>query len=101
MLFWVKDIMLLLLLLVTGLTCLLSPVTVMKIAMLWPKFIFSKLFREDEIRPLARDALRLIDEDTEEYAQRFWYQLLILRISGVIALLMFFVVLLMVIAYPP
>lgn len=101
MLSWVKDIVLLSLLLATGLVCLISPITVIKVVMRWPKFVFPKLFREHELSRLTRDALRLIDENTEEYARRFWYQLLILRISGIIALLMFLLALLMIISYPP
>jgi uncharacterized membrane protein len=101
MLAWIKDIVLLLTLLVVGLVCLFSPITAAKVFMLWPKFIFPKFFRKDDIRPIARDALRLIDEDPEEYTRRFWYQLLMFRISGVVALMMFAILLLMVIAYPP
>jgi len=72
----------------------------MRIVMRWPKFIFPKLFREEEIRPLAREAMRLIDEDPKEYARRFWYQLLMLRISGIIALVIFLVSLLIVVVSP-
>jgi len=83
-----------------GFVCLVSPMTVMRIVMRWPKFIFPKLFRDKEIRPLAREAMRLIDDDPKEYARRFWYQLLILRVSGIIALVMFLVSLFIVIVSP-
>lgn len=77
-----------------GIVCLISPITIMQIAMRWPKFIFPKLFRDEEIRPLARQAMQLIDENPREYARRFWYQLLIIRISGIIAFVMFLMALL-------
>lgn len=86
--------------LAVGIVCLFLPKTVIHVVMRWPKFIFPKLFREEEISPLAREAMRLIDENPREYARRFWYQLLIIRVSGIIALLMFLTALLITLGSP-
>lgn len=87
-------------LLAVGVVCLFSPMTVVHVVMRWPKFIFPKLFREEDIRPLAREAMRLIDENPREYVRRFWYQLLIIRVSGIIAFLMFLTALLITLGSP-
>jgi succinate dehydrogenase hydrophobic anchor subunit len=87
-------------LLAVGVVCLFSPMTVIQTVMRWPKFIFPKLFRDEEIRPLAREAMRLIDENPREYARRFWYQLLMIRVSGIIAFLMFLTALLIALGSP-
>ncbi len=65
------------------------PIKIARIITLWPRFIYSKLFKSDDIPSSIREASNLID-DPEAYSQEFHQQLLMLRISGGIALLMFF-----------
>ena len=72
---------------VFGLIAVVSPVTIARVMMLWPRFIFPILLDKTMIPSKARDALDLSRRDPNEYARRFWYQLLIFRISGAIALL--------------
>ena len=91
-----QELILFIVLLLVSFVSLVSPITVMRILMRWPKFIFPRLFSEEQIRPLTREAMRLIDEDPREYGRRFWYQLLMLRITGVIALLMSLILLLII-----
>lgn len=81
----------LLLLLVFGVVCISSPITIVRIIMLWPKFIFPKLFREEDAPPRTREALHLIDEDPKEYAQRFKKPLGLIKVSGLITLFGVFV----------
>lgn len=69
-----------------GLIALVSPFTIARIIVAWPRFIFSRLFRAENIPPTVYDAIRLID-DREAYTQRFWYQILMFRVGGGLALL--------------
>jgi hypothetical protein len=75
-----------------GLCCPLKPMGILRLAMRWPKFL-SKLFGGDAwLRPLSRRALHLIESEPAEYARVFWYQVLIMRVTGVVALAMFVLV---------
>ena len=83
---WPGTVIILVLFIVFGLVALISPFTIARIMVAWPKFIFSKLFEEDDIPSTVRDAINLID-DRDAYNQRFWYQILMFRIGGSFALL--------------
>lgn len=76
-----------LIIMVMGVVLLVTPITAMRFLALWPKFIIPKVLREEDVPQRTREAMRLIDRDSEEYSRRFWYQLLILRISGAIMLI--------------
>lgn len=91
----ITSLIFLLFLLFLGLIMVLSPLSAMRVLMRWPKFIFPRLFHEDKISTLAKDAMTLID-DEKQYKKHFWYQLLLLRISGFIAIIISFIGLLMI-----
>lgn len=80
-----------------GVVLIVSPITVARFMMLWPRFIFPIIVNESRIPPKTRTALDLIRRDRQAYARRFWYQLLIFRISGVIVLLIVLIVLVLTI----
>lgn len=85
---WPGTVIFIIVALPMGIIATVYPMIIIKILMYWPKFIFSKLYREDELRPKTRLALDLIDKDPETYASRFWPQVWSIRVSGVILLLM-------------
>jgi hypothetical protein len=61
---------------------------IIQITMLWPKFIFSKLFRPEDLSPTLRRAIYLLNNDLDTYAHEFSSQILSIRITGILALLM-------------
>ena len=84
---WPGLILLLVILLPFGIFAIISPITVVKLLMRWPRFIFPKLFQEENLRPSTREALQLIDTKPKEYKKKFWYQLVMIRVAGCIGFL--------------
>jgi hypothetical protein len=87
----------LVILLSLSITATISPIIVIKLLMRWPKFIFPKLFQEEELRPTTQKALELIDTNPKEYKKNFWHQLLMIRIGGCVGLLMSLIILVVVV----
>ena len=81
-----------------GIICLISPISVLKIQKSVHKFMFSNLIGLDNVRSITREAFDLIENDPEAYKQRFWPRILAIRLTGVIALFMFIILLLSVIS---
>jgi hypothetical protein len=75
-------------LLLLGFTCLVHPIIVVKILYLWPKFIFPKVFRDKKILSKLEKSLDLLYNYPEYYETQFENQILILRLTGVISILM-------------
>jgi hypothetical protein len=75
-------------LLLLGFTCLVRPIIVVKILYLWPKFIFPKVFRDKKILSKLEKSLDLLYNYPEYYETQFENQILILRLTGVISILM-------------
>jgi hypothetical protein len=87
----IGPIILLLFVLIEGIVSLISPIIVAKAIAFWPKFIIPKLSQTKDTSQTAQDAVRLLDENPEEYARRFRSQLLLIRTGGFISLLIFLV----------
>jgi hypothetical protein len=71
-----------------GLVACFFPFTVARLLVLWPKFVASKIFRDNAIPSKAKEAMALIN-DPEAYQEQFGYQLLIIRATGGFILLLF------------
>lgn len=66
-----------------GCSFLYSPLTIAKL-LLWR---FNSW--DEDLLPGIREARRIINEDPAEYKQKFWYQLVVIRIMGLTSGLMF------------
>lgn len=95
----VNFLLIMLLTLPAGIVFAFFPMSVIKVMMRWPKFIFPKLFNEQDISPRSREAMYLMEQDEELYKQKFAGLLLWLRLSGVVALIIFLAGLLMAMGY--
>ena len=78
-----------LLLLISGVILLFQPITVLRLLYRWPRYLYSKVLKEEDIRPRVREALRLIEEDVNLYESRFPIPIKTIRITGIVALVMF------------
>jgi len=69
-----------------GILACLFPLQVTRIAFLWPKLIFPKILG-DNIPAKAREGLELLDADPKKYKAKYRYQLILMRLTGIIAIL--------------
>lgn len=72
-----------------GLLCLISPMLVARVIVWWPKFIFGKILPKVAIRTKLKHAMYLMENDQKQYAIEFYRQIKIIRITGLIAILIF------------
>lgn len=86
---WPVVIIILIGIFLFGLVAVISPMTLIKFLMRWPKFIYPKILPEKGLRQPIRDAIYLLDNDPEEYKKRFWHTLWSMRITGCFALFVF------------
>lgn len=72
-----------------GLIALLSPITVAAALVRWAEFATFGVFRREDLRPTTAEMIRLIHEDRGEYARRFHFQIIVIRATGLSALVLF------------
>jgi hypothetical protein len=83
-------------LLLCGFVCLIRPIIVVRLLYVWPKFIYPKLFRDKKILSKLEKSLNLLDKDQELYKDQNNSQIMIIRLTGIVSLLMFLVSLCMI-----
>lgn len=69
-----------------GVIALCFPLAVTKAVFAWPKFVFSRLL-VNAVPPQAQEVLRLLYTSPEKYKKKYAYQLWVMRITGIIAIL--------------
>jgi hypothetical protein len=80
-------------LLVYGVISIFSPITLIKLLARWPKIVAPRFFGEAAFSSRVHNRLWLLENNPDEYRRRYGRTLLMMRIMGVIALLMFLIIL--------
>ena len=81
------DLILMILIMVLGVLFLKFPVAAARIPGLWTKFIFENLLPNMKVTPTLEEVFYLIEHDPVGFAKRFYGQLALVRISGIVLLL--------------
>jgi hypothetical protein len=85
-------------LLLLGLTCLIRPIIVVKFLAFWTRWIFPKEFRNPETFSNLEKALDLLDKNPSHYETQYDSQITLVKFTGGISLLIFFISLCMVLS---
>ena len=96
---WPALVFSLILLLLLGLLTTISPITLIRLFVGWPRFISSDILNDESLSPKLRDMLYLLDNDLEKFKERYQYVVLFTRGMGCLILLMFtFIILALILA---
>jgi hypothetical protein len=87
------TVLVLILILACSLLLLISPVTVIRIQTRLPKLFFPRQFRDEDLLPGGIEALRLLNEDPQEYTRQYSRIVRFFRFSGLAFLAVFLVAL--------
>ena len=74
--------------LIIGIASLFYPVKVLQIIYILPKYIFPGIY-PDAFLPRVKEAKKLIEDDPELFEDQFKVTVIMIRITGVIALFIF------------
>jgi hypothetical protein len=85
-----------LVLFVFGVTATLSPYHVMRILIIWPSYIYEKIFHNKKQYAEAAKIIRLVKCEPDKFKQHYSKQLLMIRFIGVHTLIMFFITVILV-----
>jgi len=96
---WTGLPIILILSLVFGLVAFFFPMKIVKIFYRWPKFIYPKLFGSRNISLDKKQMWLLIEENPVQYKRRYWIQLTMIRLMGLVALLISAIGILGIIVY--
>lgn len=86
---WPGLVIVLTISLVVGSAAIISPVTILRIFYKWPQLIYPKLFGSKKISSSKQQNWQLLKENPEDYAKKYWIQLMSVRLMGLVALFIF------------
>jgi len=79
----ILHLLILVLVFLLGIMSVRSPMKIASFIVLWAKFVSGN----SASNPMAREAFQLMDNEPDEYARRFYFQLATIRRTGIIALI--------------
>lgn len=85
-----------LVLFIFGVTATLSPYHVMRIVIIWPSYIYEKIFHNEKQYAEAAKIIRLVKYEPDKFKQHYSKQLLRIRFIGISALIGFFITVILV-----
>jgi hypothetical protein len=70
-----------------GVICVRSPMKIAYVIVLWTKLILGSLVYKSFMNPKLREAVLLMENDKEEYEQKYGYQLKLIKLTGIFAII--------------